>query len=134
MPGPAAPPVPSDGPGDVRPGTSGGRGDESPAKGGRVGRGPAAGRPRHDGGAPRVETFHLGEVRPMLERFYGAGNRRVAAGESQGGFGALGYAARHPGLFRAVAGFSGHVHPLQHPRAVRAGLDLPRHGPPGPVG
>ncbi|MFE5959934.1 alpha/beta hydrolase [Streptomyces rubiginosohelvolus] len=76
-----------------------------------------------DGGAPRVETFHLGEVRPMLERFYGAGNRRVAAGESQGGFGALAYAARHPGLFRAVAGFSGYVHPLQHPRAVRAGLD-----------
>ncbi|WP_097877252.1 alpha/beta hydrolase family protein [Streptomyces sp. ms184] len=76
-----------------------------------------------DGGAPRVETFHLGEVSPMLERLYGAGNRRVAAGESQGGFGALAYAARHPGLFRAVAGFSGYVHPLQHPRAVRAGLD-----------
>ncbi|MFI7290723.1 alpha/beta hydrolase [Streptomyces anulatus] len=74
------------------------------------------------GGAPRVETFHLDEVRPLLERVYGAGDRRVAAGESQGGFGALTYAARHPGLFRAVAGFSGYVHPLQHPRAVRAGL------------
>ncbi|MFJ9112346.1 alpha/beta hydrolase [Streptomyces sp. NPDC102283] len=75
------------------------------------------------GGAPRVETFHLDEVRPLLERFYGAGDRRVAAGESQGGFGALAYAARHPGLFRAVAALSGYVHPLQHPRAVRAGLD-----------
>ncbi|MFD0036823.1 alpha/beta hydrolase [Streptomyces anulatus] len=75
------------------------------------------------GGAPRVETFHLDEVRPLLERLYGAGDRRVAAGESQGGFGVLTYAARHPGLFRAVASLSGYVHPLQHPRAVRAGLD-----------
>lgn len=75
------------------------------------------------GGAPRVETFHLAEVRPLLERSYGAGERRVAAGESQGGFGALAYAARHPGLFRAEAGLSGYVHPLKHPRAVRAGLD-----------
>ncbi|UZI33341.1 alpha/beta hydrolase [Streptomyces sp. VB1] len=75
------------------------------------------------GGAPRVESFHLDEVRPLLERLYGAGDRRVAAGESQGGFGALTYAARHPGLFRAVAGLSSYVHPLQHPRAVQAGLD-----------
>nr|WP_239144487.1 alpha/beta hydrolase-fold protein [Streptomyces sp. SID14515] len=38
-----------------------------------------------------------------MERLYGAGVRRVAAGESQGGFGALAYAARHPGLFRPAA-------------------------------
>ncbi|WP_210584629.1 alpha/beta hydrolase-fold protein [Streptomyces sp. GESEQ-35] len=41
------------------------------------------------GGPPAVETFHLEEVRPLLERHYGAGTRRAAAGESQGGFGAL---------------------------------------------
>ncbi|MCX4903012.1 alpha/beta hydrolase family protein [Streptomyces sp. NBC_00878] len=74
------------------------------------------------GGPPAVETFHLREVRPLLERHYGAGPRRAAAGESQGGFGALSYAARHPGLFRAVASFSGFVHPLEHPHAVRAGM------------
>ncbi|MFD3373033.1 MULTISPECIES: alpha/beta hydrolase [unclassified Streptomyces] len=75
-----------------------------------------------EGGPPAVETFHLREVRPLLERRYGAGVRRVAAGESQGGFGALSYAARHPGLFRAVASYSGFVHPLRHPHAVRAGM------------
>ncbi|MGW6057886.1 alpha/beta hydrolase [Streptomyces sp. NPDC055189] len=75
------------------------------------------------GGPPRVESFHLDEVRPLLERDYGAGTRRAAAGESQGGFGALSYAARHRGLFRAVAGYSGYVHPLQHPHAVKAGFD-----------
>ncbi|MEU9958778.1 alpha/beta hydrolase family protein [Streptomyces sp. NPDC050982] len=75
-----------------------------------------------EGGPPAVEPFHLREVRPLLERRFGAGARRVAAGESQGGFGALSYAARHPGLFRAVASYSGFVHPLRHPHAVRAGM------------
>ncbi|MEU5951659.1 alpha/beta hydrolase family protein [Streptomyces sp. NPDC047525] len=75
------------------------------------------------GGPPGVESFHLDEVRPLLESRYGAGTRRVAAGESQGGFGAISYAARHRGLFRAVASYSGFVHPLQHPHAVKAGLD-----------
>ncbi|NGO73342.1 alpha/beta hydrolase, partial [Streptomyces boncukensis] len=74
------------------------------------------------GGPPAVEFFHLKEVRPLLERHYGAGSRRVAAGESQGGFGALSYAARHPGLFRAVAGYSGYVHPARHPHAIEAGM------------
>ncbi|NSL43304.1 hypothetical protein HO151_03635 [Streptomyces sp. 8P21H-1] len=73
------------------------------------------------GGPPAVEGFHLREMMPLLERDYGAGTRRAAAGESQGGFCAVSYAARHPGLFRAVASHSGFVHPLQHPRAVRAG-------------
>lgn len=75
-----------------------------------------------EGGPPGVETFHLDEVRPLLEREYGAGTRRAAAGESQGGFGALSYATRHPGMFRAVASYSGYVHPLQHPHAIKAGM------------
>ncbi|MEV6589798.1 alpha/beta hydrolase [Streptomyces acidicola] len=74
------------------------------------------------GGPPAVETFHLREVRPLLERHYGAGTRRVAAGESQGGFGALSYAGRHPGMFRAAASYSGFVHPLRHPHAIRAAM------------
>jgi S-formylglutathione hydrolase FrmB len=67
------------------------------------------------GGPPRVETYALREVLPLMESSYGAGPRRAAAGESQGGFGALSYTARRPGLFRAVATFGSPVRPLQHP-------------------
>jgi diacylglycerol O-acyltransferase / trehalose O-mycolyltransferase len=63
---------------------------------------------------PAWETFHLTEVRQLLERDYGAGPRRAVAGLSMGGLGAMGYAARHPGLFGAAASFSGLLHPLQH--------------------
>lgn len=56
----------------------------------------------------------LREVMPLVEREYGAGTRRAAAGESRGGFGVLGMAARVPGLFRAVAGFGAPVHPVRH--------------------
>jgi S-formylglutathione hydrolase FrmB len=59
------------------------------------------------GGPPRWETFHLTEVRQLLERGYRAGTRRAIAGQSMGGFGALAYAARHPRMFRAAASFSG---------------------------
>jgi diacylglycerol O-acyltransferase/trehalose O-mycolyltransferase len=65
------------------------------------------------GGPPAWETFHLGELRRLLELGYGAGLRRVTAGLSMGGAGALTYAARHPGMFRAAASYSGVVHPLQ---------------------
>ncbi|MGW2380243.1 alpha/beta hydrolase [Streptomyces sp. NPDC001658] len=74
------------------------------------------------GGPPAVESFHLREVRPLLEHHYGAGTRRAAAGESQGGFGALSYAASHPGLFRAAASYSGFVQPSRHPHAVKAAM------------
>ncbi|GAA2083912.1 alpha/beta hydrolase family protein [Streptomyces albiaxialis] len=68
-----------------------------------------------EGGPPAWETFHLDETRPLLERDYGAGRKRAVAGLSMGGFGALSYAARRPGMFTAAAGFSGPVH-LLHPR------------------
>lgn len=64
------------------------------------------------GGPPAWETFHLRELRTLLEHDYGAGHQRVIAGLSMGGFGALSYAARNPGMFRAVASYSGVVHPL----------------------
>jgi diacylglycerol O-acyltransferase/trehalose O-mycolyltransferase len=70
------------------------------------------------GGRPAWETFHLREVRGLLERGYGAGERRVIAGLSMGGFGALSYAGRHPGMFRAAASYSGVVHPLYEPDAI----------------
>jgi diacylglycerol O-acyltransferase/trehalose O-mycolyltransferase len=65
---------------------------------------------------PAWETFHLRELRELLERDYGAGDRRAIAGLSMGGLGAMGYAARHPGLFGAAASFSGVLHPLAHPQ------------------
>jgi S-formylglutathione hydrolase FrmB len=59
------------------------------------------------GGPPKWETFHLTEVRQLLERGYHAGTRRAIAGPSMGGFGAMAYAARHPGMFHAAGSFSG---------------------------
>jgi S-formylglutathione hydrolase FrmB len=65
---------------------------------------------------PAWETFHLVELRRILERDYGAGTPRAIAGLSMGGLGAMDYAARHPGLFAAAASYSGVLHPLEHPR------------------
>jgi diacylglycerol O-acyltransferase/trehalose O-mycolyltransferase len=62
---------------------------------------------------PAWETFHLGELRRLLEERFGAGRRRAVAGISMGGLGAMAYAARHPGFFRTAASFSGVLHPLQ---------------------
>ncbi|OLF13072.1 hypothetical protein BLA60_07505 [Actinophytocola xinjiangensis] len=59
---------------------------------------------------PAWETFHLTELRRLLERQYRSDDRRAVAGLSMGGFGALSYAARHPGFFRAAASYSGVVH------------------------
>jgi S-formylglutathione hydrolase FrmB len=67
--------------------------------------------------APGWETFHLHELRALLERDFGAGERRAVAGLSMGGLGAMLYAARRPHLFRAAAAFSGVLHPLRSPDA-----------------
>jgi len=56
------------------------------------------------GGPPAWETFHLRELRQVLEAGHGAGDRRVIAGLSMGGFGALSYAARQPGPRTASTG------------------------------
>ena len=67
----------------------------------------------------RWETFHLVELRQILEQRYRAGPARAVGGLSMGGFGALAYAARHPGLFRAAASFSGIVHTRLSPARSR---------------
>lgn len=59
------------------------------------------------GGNPRWETFHLQEVRQLLERNFRAGTARAAMGLSSGAGGGLTYAARYPGMFRYVAAYSG---------------------------
>jgi diacylglycerol O-acyltransferase/trehalose O-mycolyltransferase len=56
------------------------------------------------------ETFHIGELLPWIDRTFRTEARRQSralAGLSMGGFGAMSYAARHPGLFSAAASFSG---------------------------
>ncbi|WP_158104536.1 alpha/beta hydrolase [Amycolatopsis kentuckyensis] len=62
------------------------------------------------GSVPDWPRFHLDEVRPLLERRYGAGPARAIGGVSMGGYGALVYAARNPGMFAAAASYSGLVH------------------------
>jgi S-formylglutathione hydrolase FrmB len=69
-------------------------------------------------GAPAWETFHLDELRRILERDYGAGSRRAIAGLSMGGLGAMAYAARHPGMFAAAASYSGLLSPLRDDRVL----------------
>ena len=65
------------------------------------------------GGQPAWETFHLTELRQLLERNWQTGDDRVIAGLSMGGHGAMTYAARHPDLFKAAASFSGVLHTLE---------------------
>jgi S-formylglutathione hydrolase FrmB len=72
------------------------------------------------GGAPAWETFHLTELRRILETRYHAGDRRAVAGNSMGGMGAMHYAAAHPDLFQAAAAYSGAVDPLSYPDATES--------------
>jgi S-formylglutathione hydrolase FrmB len=60
-------------------------------------------------GSRQWETFHADVLVHYVDDHYrtlGDGHRAVA-GLSMGGFGAMKYAARHPGLFAAAASFSG---------------------------
>ncbi|MFI0422775.1 alpha/beta hydrolase [Spongiactinospora sp. 9N601] len=69
---------------------------------------------------PAWETFHVRELIPLIEREFGAGPRRAVAGFSMGGLGAIGYAARHPGLFQAAAAYSGVLDTTGDRAAVRS--------------
>jgi S-formylglutathione hydrolase FrmB len=62
-------------------------------------------------GSSQWESYHTGVlVRFVDATFNTAGDgHRAVAGSSMGGFGAMKYAARHPGLFQAAAAFSGAV-------------------------
>lgn len=70
------------------------------------------------GGDPAWDTFHTVELRQLLERGWGASSNRVVAGLSMGGQGALLYAARHPGMFKATAAYSGSAHPLLNDESI----------------
>ncbi|MBJ7328822.1 MAG: esterase family protein [Solirubrobacteraceae bacterium] len=61
-------------------------------------------------GGQDYETFHTVELPQLIERGYRANGRRAIAGLSIGGYGAMAYAARHPGLYGSVASYSGLLH------------------------
>ncbi|MQY03458.1 alpha/beta hydrolase [Actinomadura macrotermitis] len=76
------------------------------------------------GGSPAWETFHLTELRRLLESRYRAGTKRAVLGQSSGGYGAMIYAARHPGMFRFAASYSGFLSTLSPgaPEVLQTGL------------
>src|SRR6185503_16528768 len=70
---------------------------------------------------PMWETFHIEQVVPWIDanlRTVAKRTGRAIAGLSQGGFGALSYAARHPDLFTSVASFSGGCVIDRDPQAI----------------
>ncbi|HEX2316336.1 MAG TPA: alpha/beta hydrolase family protein [Thermomonospora sp.] len=71
---------------------------------------------------PNWETFHMVELRQLLESRYRAGSTRAIAGLSMGGFGALSYAGRHPGRFTAAAAFSAALTTTDDPYVVQGDL------------
>jgi diacylglycerol O-acyltransferase/trehalose O-mycolyltransferase len=77
-------------------------------------------------GGSRWETFHLTELRRILHDDYRADTVMAIGGLSMGGLGALAYTARHPGLFRAAASFSGIVHTRLSPQESQGYLQLIR--------
>lgn len=61
---------------------------------------------------PQWETFHTSVLVPYIDdnfRTLDDGEHRGVIGNSMGGFGAMSYAARHPGMFAAAASLSGVV-------------------------
>jgi S-formylglutathione hydrolase FrmB len=64
-------------------------------------------------GPPKWETFHTRELTQLMERDYHAGTARAAMGISSSGYGAVKYAARHPGMFRYAVSLSGILHLTQ---------------------
>ena len=63
-------------------------------------------------GPPKWETYHLGQLIPLLDaRYRTIADRsgRSIMGISMGGFGSISYAARHPDLFAAAVSLSGAV-------------------------
>ncbi|HEX3872722.1 MAG TPA: alpha/beta hydrolase family protein [Solirubrobacteraceae bacterium] len=66
--------------------------------------------PDASGSAPRWEGYHLDELPALLETRYRASATRAVAGVSMGGYGAVAYAAKRPGMFAAAASYSGLLH------------------------
>ena len=65
-----------------------------------------------NGGRPMWERFHTEELPQLIERNWQGSGKRAIAGLSMGGYGAMEYAARHPGMYRAAASYSGALDPI----------------------
>lgn len=77
------------------------------------------------GGKPMWETFEVNQVIPWVDANFPTiadRDHRAIAGLSQGGFGAMHAAARHPDMFTSVATFSGAPEIYRDP-VVRIGAD-----------
>jgi S-formylglutathione hydrolase FrmB len=61
-------------------------------------------------GTPKWETFHMTEVFQLMERNFRVSKSRAVMGNSSGGMGAMGYAARYPRRFKYAASLSGLLH------------------------
>ena len=77
-------------------------------------------------GSRHWERFHVDVLVPWVEStFRTAGaDHRLVTGFSMGGFGAMSYAARHPGLFDAAASISGFVDTMYGAPASGVGFEL----------
>ncbi|MGP3928209.1 alpha/beta hydrolase [Streptomyces sp. 8N616] len=73
-------------------------------------------------GGPQWETFHTAELPQILERGYRANRHRAVIGISEGGLGALNYAAHHRGTYDFAGSFSGVVDTAD--QALRWGIYL----------
>ena len=74
-------------------------------------------------GPSQWESFHIDELIPWVDanlRTIASRDGRAIAGLSQGGFGSMTYAARHPDLFVSAASFSG-APDIDYDPAVAAG-------------
>lgn len=81
-------------------------------------------------GQPMWETFHVGQLIPWVDanlRTVAHRDGRAVAGLSQGGFGSLSYAARHPDLFTAAAAFSGACQIDRDPEAIETATAIIRY-------
>lgn len=68
-----------------------------------------------------AEYFHTTELVQILQRGYRADTNRMAvAGLSLAGYGAMEYAARHPGLFKSAAAYSAYYLDTQIPGIPQA--------------
>lgn len=87
-------------------------------------------------GSYQYETFHTAVLPRAVDReFRTQGKKhRAVAGLSMGGFGALSYTARHPGLFRATASYSGFADTLFGAPASGAFYDAAGQNPVSSLG
>ncbi len=75
-------------------------------------------------GVANWETFHIEQLVPWVDahlRTRARRSQRAIAGLSQGGFGAMSYASRHPDLFVSAASFSGAPDIAKAPQARTLG-------------